>query len=125
MQVIPSYCYQMVLYVVEVIFVWAYILCLVYAIGYFVIGFVLAVISKGRINLLGNKIAPPLNGEKPQIKARDTVKLRLFNAWLVCVALAVIGVVLFGASQQDRSCVDSSRFIDTFACDFLPDNPLP
>ena len=115
----------MVLYVIEVIFVWSYLFCLVYAIGYFVIGFALAVISKGRINLLGNKIAPPLSGEKPQIKARDAVKLRLFNAWLACVALAVIGVVIYGAFHQDSSCVDSSKYIDTFACDFLPDNPLP
>jgi hypothetical protein len=127
MQVITSYCYQMVLNVFGVIFVWAYLLCFVYAIAYFPIGFVLAVISKGRINLLGNKVAPPIIviGEKPQIKARDTVKLWLFNAWVACVALAVIGVVLFGASQQDSSCVDSSRFVETFACDFLPDNPLP
>jgi len=117
----------MVLYLVQLIFVWFYLLCLAYAIGYIVIALALAVISKGRINPLGNKVAPPIIviGEKPQIKARDTVKLWLFNAWAACVALVVIGVFLIGPFQQDSSCVDSSRFMETFACDFLPDNPLP
>ena len=115
----------MVLDVILLILVSFYLLCFTYTIGYFVIGFALLVISKGRINVLGNKVSPHLFGEKPQLKFRDTVKLRLFNAWLACVAIIIIGVVLFGASQQDSSCEDSSRFMETFACDFLPDNPLP